>query len=118
MFVADMVRRLADMASTQFITTTFRQELVKVADKIYGVTHKNRVSRVNVITKEDALDFIDHDQSHNEVSFSLYCENHVHERNTEVIDYCVPIIAVIWENFYEKQRRIMRKEDCILTKLC
>ncbi|XP_041992975.1 structural maintenance of chromosomes protein 3-like isoform X2 [Salvia splendens] len=64
--VGNMVRRLADMASTQFITTTFRQELVKVADKIYGVTHKNRVSRVNVITKEDALDFIDHDQSHNE----------------------------------------------------
>lgn len=64
----DMVRRLADLASTQFITTTFRQELVKVADKIYGVTHKHRVSRVNVVTKEEALNFIDHDQSHNEVS--------------------------------------------------
>ncbi|KAH9659354.1 Structural maintenance of chromosomes protein 3 [Citrus sinensis] len=44
----DMIRRLADIANTQFITTTFRPELVKVADKIYGVTHKNRVSRVNV----------------------------------------------------------------------
>ncbi|XP_057782124.1 structural maintenance of chromosomes protein 3-like [Salvia miltiorrhiza] len=64
--VGNMVRRLADMANTQFINTTFRQELVKVADKIYGVTHKNRVSRVNVVTKEDALDFIDNDQSHNE----------------------------------------------------
>lgn len=63
--VGNMVRRLADMASTQFITTTFRPELVKVADKIYGVTHKNRVSHVNVVTMEDALDFIDHDQSHN-----------------------------------------------------
>ncbi|XP_023728223.1 structural maintenance of chromosomes protein 3 isoform X1 [Lactuca sativa] len=61
----DMVRRLADMANTQFITTTFRSELVKVADKIYGVTHKNRVSRVNVVTMEEALDFIEHDQSHN-----------------------------------------------------
>ncbi|WCJ28438.1 Structural maintenance of chromosomes protein 3 [Euphorbia peplus] len=40
--VGNMVRRLADMANTQFITTTFRPELVKVADKIYGVTHKNR----------------------------------------------------------------------------
>ncbi|KAI8025943.1 Structural maintenance of chromosomes protein 3 [Camellia lanceoleosa] len=40
-------------------------ELVKVADKIYGVTHKNRVSHVNVVTKEEALDFIEHDQSHN-----------------------------------------------------
>ncbi|GAV74167.1 SMC_N domain-containing protein/SMC_hinge domain-containing protein [Cephalotus follicularis] len=63
--VGNMIRRLADMANTQFITTTFRPELVKVADQIYGVTHKNRVSRVNVITKEDALDFIEHDQSHN-----------------------------------------------------
>ncbi|KAF5447344.1 hypothetical protein F2P56_032902 [Juglans regia] len=63
--VGNMIRRLADMANTQFITTTFRQELVKVSDKIYGVTHKNRVSRVNVVSKEDALDFIEHDQSHN-----------------------------------------------------
>lgn len=61
----DMIRRLADMANTQFITTTFRPELVKVADKIYGVTHKNRVSHVNVVSKEQALDFIEHDQSHN-----------------------------------------------------
>ncbi|KAH7542596.1 hypothetical protein FEM48_Zijuj02G0090800 [Ziziphus jujuba var. spinosa] len=41
--VGNMIRRLADMANTQFITTTFRPELVKVADKIYGVTHKNRI---------------------------------------------------------------------------
>ncbi|MFS8019278.1 putative P-loop containing nucleoside triphosphate hydrolase [Helianthus anomalus] len=63
--VGNMVRRLADMASTQFITTTFRPELVKVADKIYGVTHKNRVSHVNVVTMDEALDFIEHDQTHN-----------------------------------------------------
>ncbi|KAL6527888.1 Structural maintenance of chromosomes protein 3 [Orobanche minor] len=64
--VGNMVRRLADMASTQFITTTFRPELVKVADKIYGVTHKNRVSRVNVVSEEAALGFIERDQSPNE----------------------------------------------------
>ncbi|CAI0541502.1 unnamed protein product, partial [Linum tenue] len=63
--VGNMIRRLADMASTQFITTTFRPELVKVADKIYGVTHKNRVSRVNVVSKDDAIDFVERDQSHN-----------------------------------------------------
>ncbi|OVA00519.1 RecF/RecN/SMC [Macleaya cordata] len=63
--VGNMIRHLADMANTQFITTSFRPELVKVADKIYGVTHKNRVSRVNVISKDRALDFIEHDQSHN-----------------------------------------------------
>ncbi|KAK1265174.1 Structural maintenance of chromosomes protein 3 [Acorus gramineus] len=64
--VGNMIRHLADMANTQFITTTFRPELVKVADKIYGVTHKNRVSRVDVISKDEALDFIEHDQTHNE----------------------------------------------------
>ncbi|KAL8029530.1 hypothetical protein ABFS82_14G227100 [Erythranthe guttata] len=64
--VGNMVRRLADTASTQFITTTFRPELVKVADKIYGVEHKNRVSRVNVVSIEEALDFVERDQSHNE----------------------------------------------------
>ncbi|XP_030522397.1 structural maintenance of chromosomes protein 3 [Rhodamnia argentea] len=63
--VGNMIRRLADTSSTQFITTTFRPELVKVADQIYGVTHKNRVSRVNLVSKDDALDFIEHDQSHN-----------------------------------------------------
>lgn len=61
----DMVHRVADMANTQFITTTFRPELVRVASKIYCVTHKNQVSRVNVVTVEEALDFIEHDQSHN-----------------------------------------------------
>ncbi|CAN8247051.1 unnamed protein product [Cochlearia groenlandica] len=62
--VGNMIHRLADEASTQFITTTFRPELVKVADKIYGVFHKNRVSIVNVISKDQALDFIEKDQSH------------------------------------------------------
>ncbi|KAK4370653.1 hypothetical protein RND71_010128 [Anisodus tanguticus] len=63
--VGNMIRDLADRGSTQFITTTFRPELVKVADKIYGVIHKNRVSRVTVVSREEALDFIEHDQSHN-----------------------------------------------------
>ncbi|KAJ0985643.1 hypothetical protein J5N97_003999 [Dioscorea zingiberensis] len=63
--VGNMIRRLADMANTQFITTTFRPELVRVADKIYGVTHKNRVSHVNVVSKDEALNFIEHDQTHN-----------------------------------------------------
>lgn len=63
--VGNMVRRQTDTASTQFITTTFRPELVKVADKIYSVSHKNRVSHVYVSTKEEALQFIEEDQSHN-----------------------------------------------------
>jgi structural maintenance of chromosome 3 (chondroitin sulfate proteoglycan 6) len=63
--VPDMIRRLADEGDTQFTATTFRPEIVKVADKIYGVTHKNRVSFINVVSKEQALDFIEHDETHN-----------------------------------------------------
>lgn len=57
-----MIRRLAD-DKTQFITTTFSPKLVRVADKIYGVFHENRVSIVNVISQDQALKFIEKDQS-------------------------------------------------------
>lgn len=30
----------------------------QVADKIYGVSHRDRISRVEIITKEDALEFL------------------------------------------------------------
>lgn len=60
--VGNMIRRQADSSQTQFITTTFRPELVKVADQIYGVFHKNRVSRVEIIRMESALKFIEQDQ--------------------------------------------------------
>lgn len=60
-----MIRRLADMADTQFIATTFRPEIAKVADKIYAVRHKNRVSNIDVVSKEEALDFIERDQTYN-----------------------------------------------------
>eukprot|EP00959_Pyramimonas_sp_CCMP1952_P439535 9201707-Pyramimonas_sp.AAC.1 len=56
--VGNMIYKQAQ-AHTQFVTTTFRPELVKVCSKVYGVTHKNRVSCVEVISKEDALGFIE-----------------------------------------------------------
>eukprot|EP00245_Coleochaete_scutata_P015772 TRINITY_DN7167_c0_g2_i1.p1 TRINITY_DN7167_c0_g2~~TRINITY_DN7167_c0_g2_i1.p1 ORF type:complete len:1070 (+),score=312.54 TRINITY_DN7167_c0_g2_i1:279-3212(+) len=62
--VGNMIRRQADEQGTQFITTTFRPELVKVADRIYGVFHKNRVSTVDVIDVDQALQFIEQDQNH------------------------------------------------------
>ncbi|XP_018474869.1 structural maintenance of chromosomes protein 3-like isoform X1 [Raphanus sativus] len=64
--VGNMIRGLADdSVSTQFITTTFRPELVKVADKIYGVFYENRASIVKVISKDQALNFIQNEyQSH------------------------------------------------------
>ncbi|KAE8799811.1 structural maintenance of chromosomes protein 3 [Hordeum vulgare] len=63
--VGNVMRRLADMEDTQFIATTFRPEILKVADRIYGVAHKSRVSYIDVVSKEQALDFIEHDQAHN-----------------------------------------------------
>ncbi|RCN26800.1 RecF/RecN/SMC protein, partial [Ancylostoma caninum] len=42
--VADMIHELAENA--QFITTTFRPELLESAEKYYGVKFRNKVSRV------------------------------------------------------------------------
>lgn len=42
----------------QFITTTFRPEMLTAADKFYGVSFAHRVSRIDCISKEAALEFI------------------------------------------------------------
>lgn len=42
----------------QFIITTFHPQLVSVADRVYGVSHANRVSRIALISKGDALQFV------------------------------------------------------------
>ncbi|KAF9297449.1 Structural maintenance of chromosomes protein 3 [Linnemannia elongata] len=59
--VAAMIHSLSEHA--QFITTTFRPEMLSNADKFYGVTFQNKVSLVNAITKEDALDFVEQEQA-------------------------------------------------------
>ena len=43
----------------QFITTTFRPELLANADQFYGVTFQGKVSRIHEITKENALGFVE-----------------------------------------------------------
>ncbi len=55
--VANMIHELSEKA--QFITTTFRPEMLRHADKFYGVTFRDRVSRINVITREDAMTFVE-----------------------------------------------------------
>ena len=55
--VADMIHRLSSDA--QFITTTFRPEMLSHADKFYGVTFHNKVSAINCVTKSEALEFIE-----------------------------------------------------------
>jgi structural maintenance of chromosome 3 (chondroitin sulfate proteoglycan 6) len=55
--VADMIYNMSEKA--QFITTTFRPELLANADKFYGVTFQGKVSRIHAITKENALGFVE-----------------------------------------------------------
>ncbi|KAL7270355.1 Structural maintenance of chromosomes protein 3 [Rhizina undulata] len=58
--VAQMVKNLSSRAENgQFICTTFRPELVQVADKHYGVLYKNKTSSVDAVTKEEALAFVE-----------------------------------------------------------
>ena len=42
--VGNMIKRQADTTGTQLITTTFRPELSKVTDKIYGVASYGKPS--------------------------------------------------------------------------
>lgn len=43
----------------QFICTTFRPEMLLVADKCYGVTFHNKTSRIDAVSREEALRFVD-----------------------------------------------------------
>ena len=58
--VANIISRQANDGQnpTQFIQTTFAPELVNVADHVYGVTYKNKVSSVDLIDKEEGLSFL------------------------------------------------------------
>lgn len=50
-----------DLSSTgQFITTTFRPEMLVTADKFYGVLFNNqKVSSIRSIKREEAMEFVD-----------------------------------------------------------
>ncbi|QDZ18462.1 structural maintenance of chromosomes protein [Chloropicon primus] len=58
--VANIISRQANDGQnpTQFIQTTFAPELVNIADHVYGVTFKNKVSSVDLIDKEEGLSFL------------------------------------------------------------
>lgn len=54
-----MIHTLSE--SAQFITTTFRPELCAQAERFYGVFYgESKVSSIQTIEKEDALNFIEH----------------------------------------------------------
>ncbi|OZJ06543.1 hypothetical protein BZG36_00500 [Bifiguratus adelaidae] len=60
--VADMIHELGE--SAQFVTTTFRPELLMGADKFYGVTFSNKVSQIHCISKDDAMNFVEREHTH------------------------------------------------------
>ncbi|KAI5465707.1 condensin complex component SMC3 [Mariannaea sp. PMI_226] len=57
--VAALLDSISNEAGTQFICTTFRPEIVHVADKCYGVTFRNKTSGINCVSTEDALNFVE-----------------------------------------------------------
>ena len=52
---------IKDLSGTaQFITTTFRPEMLVTADKFYGVLFNNqKVSSIRAIKREEAQEFVD-----------------------------------------------------------
>jgi structural maintenance of chromosome 3 (chondroitin sulfate proteoglycan 6) len=66
--VAEMLQRLSGQGGKngdgggQFICTTFRPEMVHVADKCYGVSYSNKTSSIDVVRAEAALKFVEGEQ--------------------------------------------------------
>lgn len=59
--VASMLQTLSETTDGggQFICTTFRPEMVMVAEKCYGVSYSNKTSSIDVVNREDALNFVE-----------------------------------------------------------
>jgi len=55
--VATLLQEIAN--NGQFICTTFRPEMVQVADKCYGVSFNNKTSRIDVVDRTAALEFVE-----------------------------------------------------------
>lgn len=58
--VANLIHRQANSVEnpTQFIVSTFRPELVTIANRCYGISYQNKVSSIHHLSKKDALKFI------------------------------------------------------------
>ncbi|KAK9807008.1 hypothetical protein WJX72_010649 [[Myrmecia] bisecta] len=63
--VAKMLARQANdvVAPAQFIITTFHPQIIDHTNQVYGTSTSNRVSRIDTITKEDALEFINSEEN-------------------------------------------------------
>ena len=61
MFAEPAIAMIHELSSTaQFITTTFRPEMLATADKFYGVLFNNqKVSTIRAINREEAMQFVE-----------------------------------------------------------
>ncbi|KAF1816092.1 putative chromosome segregation protein SudA [Eremomyces bilateralis CBS 781.70] len=62
--VAKMLEELSaspdpEQGGGQFICTTFRPEMVHVAEKCYGVSYSNKTSSIDVVDRSAALEFVE-----------------------------------------------------------
>ena len=57
--VAALLQSISRDAGTQFICTTFRPEIVHVANKCYGVTFRQKTSEIQRADREEALNFVE-----------------------------------------------------------
>ncbi|KAK3357052.1 RecF/RecN/SMC [Lasiosphaeria hispida] len=57
--VAALLDKISKEQKTQFICTTFRPEIVLVADKCYGVTFHNKTSTIDCVPTGEALQFVE-----------------------------------------------------------
>ncbi|KAJ5160889.1 Chromosome segregation protein sudA [Penicillium canariense] len=57
--VAQMLKSISDSTNGQFICTTFRPEMLHVAEKCYGVSFNQKASTIDVVSREEALKFVE-----------------------------------------------------------
>ena len=71
-----MLSELSENA--QFITTTFRPELLEAADKFYGVIYRNKVCLLSILSEHfctpltKKLNFVEYKQHVNLISYHLF----------------------------------------------
>ncbi|KAL5001318.1 chromosome segregation protein sudA [Aspergillus recurvatus] len=61
--VAQMLKTISDSTNGQFICTTFRPEMLHVAEKCYGVSFRQKASTIDVVSREEALKFVEEQKS-------------------------------------------------------
>ncbi|KAJ6090355.1 hypothetical protein N7486_009170 [Penicillium sp. IBT 16267x] len=61
--VAQMLQSISDSTNGQFICTTFRPEMLHVAEKCYGVSFRQKASTIDVVSRDEALKFVEEQKS-------------------------------------------------------